>query len=618
MHQRFLLGAFLSSLSFNLFADTVVQLRVWQKHEITLKAERTHANPYADVDVWIQLEGPRFSKTVYGFWDGGNTFRVRIALPSPGEWRWTSFSNPPDPGLAGKSGRLAATPWTEQEKQDNPVRRGFLRPTSNGHALEYADGTPFFLIGDTWWPAGTFRFPMAGRPGRPVASAESSFEDYVAFRKEQGFNSIAILAAFPHWANDGHPAALFRDGPPRIPIRAAWPDPKTRSARDMHNSGGRPFLFPGKVPGFENIVPDFDRINPAYFAELDRKIDCLNEQGFIPFVEAARRDVAIVWKQFYRWPQSYARYLQYLSARLQANSVIFSPIHYDWPASTIPAHEFNLPIQYWLTLYGRPPFGTPLSPNSSPSSHLNFGLEPGGSWVDIHQSGNDREHMYYRHHTEIFFSSPLKPSLNGEPYYPGFQYEPGVENTWTAPPGSERDDRYTRSAMYGNFLCGALAGAIYGADGIWQGAREPEAPIRMWEAFHHKSAAQMRHFSAFVHSQGSRYQHLIPSSDSLAPNSSALTRGYDGWAFAARSPERDWYLVYFEKDAPRAAILNAPRLRRWRARWFDPRTGAWADAGVLETDPNHKILLPAPPTSEDWALSLEWEPVDPAKPPEGR
>lgn len=585
------------------------KVRVWQKQEISLEAARDYANPYTDVDVWIQLKGPGFDKRVYGFWDGDRTFRVRIVLPTPGEWHWVSYSDPEDPGLAGKSGRFLAQPWTEEEKRANPVRRGFLRPTPNGHALQFADGTPFFLMGDTWWPAGTFRFPMAGRPGRPVVTPESSFEDYVAFRKEQGFNSIAILAAFPHWADDGQPASLFGDGPDRMPIRAAWPDPKSRSARDMHNSGGRPFLFPGKVRGFENIVPDFDRINPAFFADLERKIDYLNEQGFVPFVEAARRDVAVVWKRHHKWPESYARYVHYLFARLQANNAILSPIHYDWPTSTIPAEEFNLPIRYLLGRYGRPPFGTPLSPNSSPSSLVNFGDGEEGSWVDIHQTGNDREHMYYRHHTEIFFSRPAKPSLNGEPYYPGFQYEPGQETTWTAPPGSERDDRYTRSAMYGNFLCGALAGAIYGAEGIWQGAREPEAPIRMWDAFHHPSAAQMRHFVAFVHSQGARYQHLIPASDSLAPNSNSLTRGYDGWAFAARSPERDWYLIYFEKDAQQAAILNAPRLRKWRARWFNPRTGAWSDAGILETDANHKILLPALPDASDWALSLEWQPV---------
>ena len=62
---------------------------VWEKQEITLKAQRSLENPYQSVDVWVDLAGPGFRKRVYGFWDGENTFRVPSTLsslfpPSPG------------------------------------------------------------------------------------------------------------------------------------------------------------------------------------------------------------------------------------------------------------------------------------------------------------------------------------------------------------------------------------------------------------------------------------------------------------------------------------------------------------------------------------------------------
>ncbi len=60
--------------------------------------------------------------------------------------------------LAGKSGSFTAVEWSEKEKQENLLRRGFLRATANGHALETADGAPFLVLGDTWWAAGTNRF----------------------------------------------------------------------------------------------------------------------------------------------------------------------------------------------------------------------------------------------------------------------------------------------------------------------------------------------------------------------------------------------------------------------------------------------------------------------------
>jgi hypothetical protein len=60
------------------------KVHVWQKQELSLTSERTFNNAYTDVRVWVDLKGPGFDKRVYGFWDGGNTFRVRVLATSPG------------------------------------------------------------------------------------------------------------------------------------------------------------------------------------------------------------------------------------------------------------------------------------------------------------------------------------------------------------------------------------------------------------------------------------------------------------------------------------------------------------------------------------------------------
>ena len=75
-------------------------------------------------------------------------------------------------------------------------------------------------------------------------------------------------------------------------MRSAWLEFGTGSAKNMDNEGGRPFFFPGKVPGYEDKFPDMDRINPEYFKYVDRKIDYLNAKGFVPFIEVSRRDAA--------------------------------------------------------------------------------------------------------------------------------------------------------------------------------------------------------------------------------------------------------------------------------------------------------------------------------------
>lgn len=48
-------------------------IHMWDVHEIVLHAAEKYDNPYIDVTVWAQLEGPDFCKRVFGFWDGGDT-----------------------------------------------------------------------------------------------------------------------------------------------------------------------------------------------------------------------------------------------------------------------------------------------------------------------------------------------------------------------------------------------------------------------------------------------------------------------------------------------------------------------------------------------------------------
>lgn len=188
-------------------ASPAHKVHVWEKLELTFTSAHAFSNPYTDVTVWVDLKGPGFCKRVYGFWDGGNTFRVRIVAIAPGIWRRKSGSKPSDSGLASESGSFVATEWTEEEMQENPLRRGFLRSTPNDHALQTADGTPFFVQGDTWWTAVTNRFRWYdGDKHRPIGPA-AGFKDYVRYRKAQGFNWINIIVAFPNWETDGLPCS---------------------------------------------------------------------------------------------------------------------------------------------------------------------------------------------------------------------------------------------------------------------------------------------------------------------------------------------------------------------------------------------------------------------------
>lgn len=605
------------------------EVHVWETQEITFEAARDYANPYAEVDCWIELEGPGFARRVRGFWDGGRTFKVRFVATASGEWRWRSGSNQPaDAGLNGGAGKLRAVDWTEPEKAENPNRRGFVRASANGHALVHADGSPFFLVGDTWLAASTWRLPLRGVPAAPgyVPASGISFEEAVGWRKRQGFNSISFIAAFPNWAADHHGATFANaDG---VYLRNAWEkfghwapnakvttaDGATTTAKDMHDElGNRPFeLMPGRDDGLAN----FDRINPAYFRSLDRKMRHLADEGFVPFLEPVRRDNCPSWKAYFAFNASYGRFIRYLIARYGAYNLVFSGIHLDWiPKNySLSGDEFNAALtQHWQS-DGPLPFGQPYTALIDSSTYKVFGHGERAPWLTMHTVGNKpRNHAIYASLEEIFRLTPAYPAANLEPYYTGWNHainRPGGE---TPPENSDRDNYFARAMMYGSVLSGGLAGHVHGTAAYDVTSTGEPAGWRphIWTALRYESGAQMEHLRDFVLSEGARYQDLQLASADLSTRAAAnpLDDGLDGWAFMMRTPERDFALLYFEHKAVAPALAGFAPSARYRWTWFNPRTGAWLPGMEVTADAQGRLNAPAWPAGEpgvitDWAAKL--------------
>ncbi|MFP4542460.1 MAG: DUF4038 domain-containing protein, partial [Opitutales bacterium] len=455
------------------------EVRVWEVQEVHLRAAQDYANPYTEVLCWIDLEGPGFRERVFGFWDGGRSFKVRFVATAPGEWTWTTGSNQPeDGGLNGGRGRLTAVDWSEAAKVENPNRRGFLRSTPNGRALQYADGTPFFLVGDTWLAASTWRLPWGGGAvpaADTVPGPGMTFEQAVAWRKGQGFNSVSLIAAFPHWEADEHGATYANaDG---IYLRNAWEkfghwaadasistdDGALTTAKDMHDeAGNRPFaIFPDR----EGLA-DFDRINPAYFQSLDRKMRHLADEGFVPFFETVRRDHGPAWAEYFDFNESYARFVQYLISRYGAWNMIFSGIHLDWIPDdySLTADEFNEALTYHHEHYGPLPFAQPYTVLIDSSTYQRFGHGEEAPWLTMHTVGNTpRNHAIYASIEEICALEPPMPAANLEPYYTGWNHSINRPGGETPPAGSARDVYFARAQMYGSVLSGGLAGHAHGS-----------------------------------------------------------------------------------------------------------------------------------------------------------
>jgi hypothetical protein len=610
------------------------EIHVWELQEITFRSAREYANPYADVVCWIDLAGPGFERRVYGFWDGGRVFRVRFVATAPGEWRWRAGSNQPEDAGLGGAGALRAIGWTEAEKRENPNRRGFVRATPNGHALQYSDGTPFLLLGDTWLAASTWRLPWKGSPAADdyVPGPGIGFEEAVAWRKRQGFNSISFISAFPNWDADHHGATFKNaDG---VYLRNAWEkfgfwapdaaittsDGAATTAKDMADEQGhRPFVVFADRDG----LADFDRPDPAYFRSLDRKMRHLSEQGFVPFVETVRRDATPSWKAYFDFERSYARYVLYLVTRYGAFNLVFSGIHLDWIPKeySLTADEFNAALTHHWKTYGPLPFGQPYTTLIDSSTYRRFGHGERAPWLTMHTVGNKpRNNAVYALLEEIFRLGPPYPAANLEPYYAGWSHEINRPGGETPPPDSDRDRYFARAMMFGSVLSGGLAGHVYGT-GAYDVTTTGEAAgwrPYIWEALRYRSGADMQHLGRFVLSEGDRYQQLQLASDDLRPRRTGGSSedGLDGWSFMMRSADRTLALLYFEVSAARARVAAFTPGSRYAWSWYDPRDGAWTTEVGLETD--GAGVLEAPPfpgggqqATTDWAAKLRAAPTRP-------
>ena len=91
--------------------------------------------------------------------------------------------------------RVPSAQWSEADKEANANRRGFIRATANGHALEYADGTPYLIQGDTLFTIGTWRYPWYDDDTARPIGPNAGFKDYVRLRQSQGYNLVLVLAA---------------------------------------------------------------------------------------------------------------------------------------------------------------------------------------------------------------------------------------------------------------------------------------------------------------------------------------------------------------------------------------------------------------------------------------
>jgi hypothetical protein len=507
-------------------ADTAATAEQWKEVELTFTSAAMYDNPYVDAEMHVVFAGPEGQELIRpAFWDGGSTWRVRFASPTAaGTWTWRSVaSNAADTGLHGRTGQVAAAPY----RGDNAlIRHGLLRMSPGRRNVVHADGTTFFVIGDTPW-ALAFR----GTPETVTAYARN--------RRERGFNAALLMSV--------------------------QPDRRIEGPRDRAATGGFGVAFEDLPDGHLN------RLNPQYFQVLDTLTSILVDHGIVPVYNPVFQGFG--WKGGHTLgnhadPGEYSRYVRYLIARYGARPAMWL-VSADGTGKEPVAEPAGLTVREW-DAYGQPS-GLHYSPfddrkpdwTDDPRFGFHFNRSyQDAEWVDFQwaQTGHGAEHLPHKVF-RMYENQPTRAAANGEPTY---------ERIGAA--GDRASGWWQGHEAWLNITSGGTMGHVYGAGGLWNWKLSADEPG--WPDWANTQAS----WADAIEFPGSRYVGYV--SRALAGLDLAdIERRHDlAYGALALAREGELYIVYLPEGGPvRLGGLTRPLTYRW----FDPRSGEWRGTGTL-------------------------------------
>ncbi|MFG1707031.1 DUF4038 domain-containing protein [Nonomuraea sp. M3C6] len=533
----------------------------WRPVDIALHAARPYGNPYTDVDVSATFTGPRGQiMTMPGFWDGGATWRVRFAPPTAGRWRYTTAGT--DSGLAGKHGTIDVS---ASGGDLDIYRHGFLKTSENNRYFTYADGTPFFWLGDSEASSliGQTRLNESNDP-----RFSSQFTGIVDTRAKQGFTVVAESELFAN-----NPGNMNEGGP-------TW------------NNGDAGFLRD---------------LNPGFWQNADKRIGYISSKGMATFL-AMGVGVSLSGVDQTAWAAGlradYERLARYMVARYAAYPVVW-----------MTAQEFDTPgncAQCWADIAR---YVHAVDPYHRATSLHNYPIYAGGGiqyrdqpWYDFVtlQEGHNRVDKVADYWLKQYQATPARPVLEGEANFEGmdvFWDNHAIVQNWQS-----RESAWKARV-------GGAAGNDYGAAGVWWTcwtAQDPNGNCQSFgstpwnEGLFLPGAAQMGYLKAFF--TALPWWQLVPAPDatSWAPNVPTDTQA----PFASATSDRDVVVVYYphrlDGGGTYTGTVGGVHRGHYTMRWYDPRTGSYGrGTEVVVTSNAGQITLPAQPdAASDWTLLI--------------
>lgn len=433
----------------------------WQRWEHGLKSTRDYGNPYADVTLQVTYVGPggRTLRT-YGFWDGGDTFRIRCAFPAAGVWQWeTECSDKANAGLHQKRGSVEVVSYNGRNAL---YARGFLKVSENRRHLVLGDGTPFLWMGDTAWSA-------------PQRSSDEEWNVYLADRAAKRFTVVQVGPA------------------------SEWAGPTNRL-------GQRPFT--------DRTCSQW---NPAYWRSFEEKVRRANEAGLVVLLVGLMEPV-------HRYPEAgpACLFARNMVARLFGNFVIFSPSfdsNFMPLANEVGRAAREATSVHLITQHPGTPWNQP-----APTFSVRYYDEPYLDFVGVQTGHNGGHLDWCAHHAiewnlQLYRRQPHKPVVNLEAMYDALG-----TNGWRAVDARGQGWRTWLSGACGyTYGAGDVPPKVpQGGGALWKWVTDPAKYDHWQKALQWESAHQMKHLHDFL--AGLPWWRLEPAHDLILNQPEDVTR----------------------------------------------------------------------------------------------
>jgi len=523
--------------------------------EFSFTSGRQYDDPFNEVTVDVVFTGPQGRQVrVPAFWAGEGTWSVRFAGGAPGLYKFrTEASDTSNGDLHERTGEIRVAPY----EGENPLfARGGPRTSAGGPYLEYAEGTPFFWLADTWWMGLCDRLEWPG-----------DFKEITADRAAKGFSVIQIVAG------------LYPDMPAFDPLGS--------------NEAGQAW------------EPDYVRIYPPYFDMADLRIEWLVRCGLVPCIVGS-------WGYHLGWlgVERMKRHWRYLVARWGAYPVVWclageaSMPYYlaceeekekmrvfqrkGWTEIARYVREidgYRRPVTIHPTVYGRE--------QVEDDSVLDFEMLQTG------HGGYESIAGTARHVRKAVAREPRMPVINAEVSYEGI-----LE-------GSRQE---IQRIMFWISLLSGTCGHTYGANGIWQFSSQahPYPPSPHGASWGKATWREAMDLPGSAHVGVGKsilerfdWRRFEPHQEWIEPaaDEEDFLRPY-----AAGIPG-EVRLIYFPRAimpwGARYKVRNIEKDALYRAAFIDPKDASEELVGPVEADSSGNWPVPQPTLMQDWVLALQ-------------